>query len=217
MKKIILNLLFAVVALGATAQINVWDGGKPSRSVTFGARLGVDVGNLNVDGFDTKAGVFGGLAAEINIVNSFSVNSGLFFSQKGCRINESAYDEDFGDAGVKARVTANFIELPVYASYRLHINPANMIQVYLGPYFDFGIYGKATAEVNVGGEKIKLSEGIFNGDNGFRRFQVGLAIGAAYTWRQFSLGICFQGGLTDVAKDVDAEWNTFNISLGYNF
>ena len=83
MKKIILNLLFAVVALGTTAQINVWDSGKPSRSVTFGARLGVDVGNLNVDGFDTKAGVFGGLAAEINIVNSFSVNSGLFSLRKG--------------------------------------------------------------------------------------------------------------------------------------
>lgn len=185
--------------------------------MTFGVRLGVDVGNLNIDGFDSKAGVFGGLVAEINIVNSFSVNSGLFFSQKGCRVKEEGYEEDFGYAMAKGRMTVNFIELPVYASYRLHINPTNTVQVFLGPYFDFGIYGRATAELRYDGEQFKESEGLFNDENAFRRFQAGIALGAAYAWRQFSLGVCFQGGLTDVSKWVDAEWNTFNISLGYNF
>lgn len=217
MKKIILSLLCAVTVFGAAARVNIWDSGKPSRQLTFGVRLGVDVGTLNIEGLDSKAGVFGGVAAEFNIVNSFSVNSGLFFSQKGCRYDESLYYDDSASDRAKLRVTANFIELPVYATYRLHLNRAGAVSIFLGPYFDFGIYGRTTAELNIDGEKFSESEGIFNADSGFRRFQMGLGLGAAYTWRQFSLGLCFQGGLTDASKMADAEWNTFNISLGYNF
>lgn len=216
MKKIFAAILCLVMALGASAQVSLWDGSAPSQRLSFGARAGMNISEINVDGTDTKFGFFGGLGVDINIVNSFSINSGLFFTQKGAK-ESGALDWDDSPIHAKLRMTVNFIEIPVYASYRIRFNKAHMSQIFFGPYFDFGVYGKATAEVKSGGEKESDSVGLFNDENGFRRFQCGLGIGVAHTWNRFSVGLSFQGGLTDVSDGFDAEWNNFNVSVGYNF
>lgn len=215
MKKIITAILGLAMALGASAQVSFWDSGKPAEKVSFGVRAGMNISEINVDGTDTKFGFFGGLGTDFNIVNSFSINSGLFFTQKGGKMKMSMDVEQ--PVSAKLRMTVNFIEIPVYASYRLRFNDSHMSQIFFGPYFDFGVYGKATAEVKAAGDKESASEGLFNDENGFRRFQCGLGIGIAHTWNRFSVGLSFQGGLTDVADDFDAEWNNFNVSIGYNF
>lgn len=67
------------------------------------------------------------------------------------------------------------------------------------------------------GEKISQSMDLFDDDYDFKRFHVGLGLGAAYTWSRLSVGLSYQWGLTEVAADAGSYWNNFNISVGYNF
>lgn len=126
MKKIITAILGLAMALGASAQVSFWDSGKPAEKVSFGVRAGMNISEINVDGTDTKFGFFGGLGADFNIVNSFSINSGLFFTQKGGKIKMRMDVEQ--PVSAKLRMTVNFIEIPVYASYRLRFNDSHMSQ-----------------------------------------------------------------------------------------
>lgn len=209
-RRLFAAVVVAAVAVTATAQVRFWDGSRAERPLSFGVRAGMNISELNISGTDTKFGFFGGLGADFNIVNSLSINSGVFFTQKGGRF-PNALSEDYGHG--KIRLTVNFIEIPVYASYRLHINSEHTSQVFFGPYFDFGVYGKATMEAS----GHKKSESLFDDTNRFKRFQVGLGIGIAHTWNNVTIGLSFQGGLTDVAKNIDAEWNNFNVAVGFNF
>lgn len=218
MKKIIAGVAGLVMAMGAQAQTGLWDSGKPAQPVTFGVRAGMNVANVGGDDDDAKSkiGFFGGLGVDFNIVNSLSINSGLFFTQKGCKSDDMEDVEGY-EVEANARFTMNFIELPVYLSYRLPLNLKSSVQVFFGPYFDYGVYGKATADLKFRGEKISQSMDLFDDDYDFKRFHVGLGLGAAYTWSRLSVGLSYQWGLTEVVADAGSYWNNFNISVGYNF
>lgn len=223
MKKIIAGVVGLVMAMGAQAQTGLWDSGKPAQPVTFGVRAGMNVATVGGDEDDAKSkiGFFGGLGVDFNIVNSLSINSGLFFTQKGCKTDDIDMDIEGYPMDANARFTMNFIELPVYLSYRLPLNLESSLQVFFGPYFDYGVYGKATADVKfkgeLHGEKVSQSMDLFDDDYDFKRFHVGLGLGAAYTWSRFSVGLSYQWGMTEVVADAESYWNNFNISVGYNF
>ena len=203
MKKIIAGVAGLVMAMGAQAQTGLWDDGKPAQPVTFGVRAGMNVANVGGDEDDAKSkiGFFGGLGVDFNIVNSLSINSGLFFTQKGCKSDDMDMDVEGYEVEANARFTMNFIELPVYLSYRLPLNLKSSVQVF----FKFR------------GEKISQSMDLFDDDYDFKRFHVGLGLGAAYTWSRLSVGLSYQWGLTEVVADAGSYWNNFNISVGYNF
>lgn len=223
MKKMIAGVAGLVMAMGVQAQTGLWDSGKPAQPVTFGVRAGMNVATVGGDEDDAKSkiGFFGGLGVDFNIVNSLSINSGLFFTQKGCKTDDIDMDIEGYPMDANARFTMNFIELPVYLSYRLPLNLESSLQVFFGPYFDYGVYGKATADVKfkgeLHGEKVSQSMDLFDDDYDFKRFHVGLGLGAAYTWSRFSVGLSYQWGMTEVVADAESYWNNFNISVGYNF
>lgn len=223
MKKMIAGVAGLVMAMGVQAQTGLWDSGKPAQPVTFGVRAGMNVATVGGDEDDAKSkiGFFGGLGVDFNIVNSLSINSGLFFTQKGCKTDDIDMDIEGYPMDANARFTMNFIELPVYLSYRLPLNLESSLQIFFGPYFDYGVYGKATADVKfkgeLHGEKVSQSMNLFDDDYDFKRFHVGLGLGAAYTWSRFSVGLSYQWGMTEVVADAESYWNNFNISVGYNF
>lgn len=184
MKKFFLAAFAAVCALGVSAQ-TFWSSEAAEKKVTLGVRAGLNIADLNGKGIDAKSrtSFLAGVSADFNLVESFSINSGLFYTGKGAK-----------------DLSADFIELPVYASYRLNFAEASQLQVNVGPYFDFGVAGDAFKD----------------GMDG-KRFQMGLGFGAGYTFHKFYLGVQYQLGMTDVVKNADAHWDCINISLGYNF
>lgn len=184
MRKFFLAALAAVCALGVSAQ-TFWSSEPADKKVTLGVRAGLDIANLRVkDGdADSRTSFLAGISADFNLVQSFSINSGVFYTGKGAK--------DF---------SADFIEIPVYASYRLNFAEASQLQVNVGPYLDFGVSGDA------------FKDGVEG-----KRFQMGLGLGAGYTWHKIYLGLQYQWGLTEVIKDSKAHWDCFSIALGYNF
>lgn len=208
----------AIMALGASAQVTFWDNGRPAQRVEFGVRAGVDISSISADdifGVKSKLGFYGGLSADFRIINSFAINSGIFFAQKGYKTDLLALASEEEIIDFHTRI--NFIEIPVYASYRIIADEDNSFQVFAGPYFDFGVYGKMKAKGNLAGTGIESSVDVFNDKYGYRRFQMGIGVGGAYTYQRVTLSASYQWGITDVAKNADAKWGNACITLGYNF
>lgn len=222
MKKTIIAILVLLSTVGASAQSLFWDSSEPYRKVTVGARLGWDFASIAGEGsdyFDGRKGVAFGAEVDINLINSFSINTGLHFAMKGGSLE---FDKLVGDMnGIKAKATyaINFLEIPVYASYHLKFAPDSDLQIFAGPYFGVGIYGKLGGKLrdfeNYEEDKIDM----FGKNNlGFSRWQAGIGLGASYTFSgHYVVGMQYQWGITDVAELMDNQWNMFQLSIGYNF
>lgn len=216
MKKILLSLacmasVFSMSAQRASdSEATFFDSSKPEKLVRLGVRAGLNVasftGDLGED-MDSKCGFVGGLSADFALMESFYINSGVFFSMNGAK-----YDED----GYKLTFSPMYIKIPVMASYRYNFNENLQWQLNFGPYFAFGVGGKAKVEYE--GEEAKAD---FFGDDddqfGGKRFDMGLGVGTGITWNKIFFGIEYDFGMTKVVKDVKGKNSAFSVSLGYNF
>lgn len=222
MKKTIIAILVLMTSVGASAQSLFWDSSDPEKTLTFGARLGwnfASIAGKGSDFFDGRKAFSVGAAVDVNLISSFSINTGLYFSMKGCSLMYDALVDDMNGMAAKATAAANFLEIPVYASYHLRFAPDSDLQVFFGPYFGYGVYGKMGVMVrdleNYGEEKTD----IFGKKNlGFKRWQSGIGLGASYTFsKHYQVGLQYQWGISDVGELMDNQWNLFQLSVGYNF
>lgn len=217
MKKILLSLACVASVFSMSAQrasdseATFWDSSKPEKLVHLGVRAGLNVtsftGDLGED-MDSKCGFVGGLSADFALMQSFYINSGVFFSMNGAK-----YDED----GYKLTYSPMYIKIPVMASYRYNFNESLQWQLNFGPYFAFGVGGKAKLEQD-GYDDVKAD---FFGDDddqaGGKRFDMGLGVGTGITWNKIFFGIEYDFGMTKVVKDVKGKNSAFSVSVGYNF
>lgn len=221
MKKILLSLACVASVFSMSAQrasdseSTFWDSSKPEKLVHLGVRAGLNVasftGDLGED-MDSKCGFVGGLSADFALMESFYINSGVFFSMNGAK-----YDED----GYELNYSPMYIKIPVMASYRYNFNENLQWQLNFGPYFAFGVGGKAKTEYE--GEEVKAD---FFGDDddqfGGQRFDMGLGVGTGIIWNKIFFGIQYDFGLTNVVKDakereMKGKNSAFSVSVGYNF
>lgn len=240
MKKLFVAAMAAVCALGMSAQrasdsseFSFWDSDQAEQKIVIGPRVGLNVSSLSTDklgelDFDSKVGFNVGLAVELPIVRSFYVNTGLFYTTKGAKKEVSGGSENF-----ELKANAGYLELPVYASYRLNFAEASQLQVNFGPYFAYGVNGKIKTEYTdfeypEDNEKYEIDLFGVADDNsdeekgGIKRFDCGLGVGLGYTFHRVYLGINYQFGLVNIAdkKEYGAgkiKNSNFSISLGYNF
>lgn len=233
MKKFLVAAIAAICALGASAQrasdstsFSLWDSETADQKIVIGIRAGLNISNMsaNIDNedpdLDSKAGFRAGVSVDFPIVNSFYINSGLFYTTRGCK--SEYYDDEESE---KLTLNAGYIELPVYASYRLNLAPESQIQVNFGPYFAYGVNGKAKTEYTYRGETESEKADLFGigGEKcGFKRFDCGLGIGAGYTFQKFYIGFEYQFGLVNIVdkkmwEEDKIKNKNFNISIGYNF
>lgn len=236
MKKKLLVLVCAFCALTASAQrassssSSFFSTEKADGGVTFGIRAGVNFAKITAsdnDGNsftpDSRTSFHVGVIADIPLMESLYVQTGLFLQNKGYKYEESR--EDY-----KSEETAKpmYLEIPVLASYRYNFSDALQLQVNFGPYFGYGIGGKVKNEWSGYGYSDE-EEVDFFGDNDdddtahHKRFNCGLQIGAGVTLSDhYYLGFAYQFGLTNIYdtrsgsdyKEKDKNWM---ISLGYNF
>lgn len=216
MKKILLSLACVASVFSMSAQrasdteATFFDSSKPEKLVHLGVRAGLNVagftGVLGED-MDSKCGFVGGLSADFAIMESFYINSGVFFSMNGVKYEEDGYELTFNPM---------YIKIPVMASYRYNFNENLQWQLNFGPYFAFGVGGDAKEKEH--GEEYKVD---FFGDDddqfGGKRFDMGLGIGTGVTWNKIFFGIQYDFGMTKVVKDIKGKSSAFSVSVGYNF
>lgn len=213
MKKLVLVAFAMVVALSGFSQAQIWDSEVPSQRVVLGLRGGMNVSNMHISigdigaSLDNRVAYRFGISADFAIVKSLYINSGLFYTSKGCK-GEGEIDE-LGSGNIT--FSPAYIELPIYASYRVNVADQSQIQINFGPYLACGVNGKIKVD--------KYDVDIFD-DGGLRRFDAGLGIGAGYTYSHFYIGFDYQFGLANIADTGGFGKITnrnFNISVGYNF
>lgn len=198
MKKFFVAAIAAVAALSVSAQrasdssFSFWNDDQVEQRVTWGVRAGMNLSSLGGDAeTDSKIGFKAGVSADIAIVQSFYINTGLFYSMQGY---EPKGDSD-GD------MTAGYLNLPIYASYRLNFAEESQLQINFGPYLAYGLHG---------------DDGYFDA---LKRFDMGLGVGAGYTFKRWYLGLDYQFGLMNIndAGEGSIKNKNFSITLGYNF
>ncbi len=192
MKKFLVAAVAAVAAFTASAQVTFWDNSSVDQRLTWGVRAGMNLSSVGGDfKTDSKIGFKAGVSADIAIVQSFYVSTGLYYSMQG-------YEPKGGGDGV----TAGYLNLPIYASYRLNFAEASQLQINFGPYLAYGLHG---------------DDHYFDG---CKRFDMGLGVGAGYTLKRWYLGVDYQFGLMNIYDgegNASMKNNNFSITLGYNF
>ena len=222
MKKTVIAMLMALITLGASAQSLFWDSSNADKPVAVGARLGWNFASLAGKGsnfYDGRKGVGLGVAVDFNLIRSFSINTGLNLSMKGCSMNYDAIIDDMNGIAAKTTWAVNFLELPVYASYHLRFASDSDLQIFAGPYFGLGVYGKRGTEIRDMESYDEDKESLFGKKNqGYYRWQYGIGLGASYTFNtHYLVGLQYQWGIRDIGKLLDNQWNCFQIMFGYNF
>lgn len=215
-------VLAMAMCLNLGAQSLFWDGGQPARKVTLGARFSWNFARMGGDAPDNYNGRNGfgvGAAADINLVNSLSINTGLFFTMKGCSYEADRLSDDIY-IPYKFTEAVNFLEVPLYLSYHLRLRPDEDLQIYFGPYIDLGVYGKMGMKMRDSDDEFsQYKENMFGKNNmAYHRWQYGVGLGASYTFAgHYLVGLRYQWGIKNVAELAETRWNCCQLTLGYNF
>lgn len=222
MKKTIVAVFMSLIAVSVSAQSLFWNSADAEKPVSFGARFGWNFASLAGKGsgnFDGRKGVAFGAAVDFNLISSFSINTGLYFTMKGCSIEYEALLDDMNGIAAKDTWAVNFLELPVYASYHLRFTPDSDLQIFAGPYFGVGVYGKHGVKYRDMESYEEDKESLFGKKNlGYHRWQSGIGLGASYTFNShYLVGLQYQWGIRDIGNLIDKQWNCFQLTLGYNF
>ena len=231
MKKTILTLVCAIAALSVSAQrassssSSFFSTEKSDEKVTFGVRGGVNFSNLSIEGegWDSHTGFHAGVNVDIPLLQSLYLATGLYYTVKGFSGEETEGGHS-GEYKVEQKSSANYLEIPVLASYRYNFSDNAQLQVNVGPYFAYGIGGKIkikeTDGVYSSGQLItnEIEEEVdyFNDED--NKFDVGLQIGAGVTFaKHIYLGLAYEFGFINVVPDYKTKNSNFMISLGYQF
>ncbi|MBA9076213.1 MULTISPECIES: porin family protein [Rufibacter] len=165
----------------------------------LGLKAGVNLSNFAGDGADAdyKFGGHGGLFANFGISEMVSIQPELLFTMKGAQEKE-------GD--ITTKVKLNYIDVPVLA----HIN-ADGLFFELGPTLSFNVSSKVTMNDEDGNE----ISGDFDGVNSV---DFGYAAGIGYQLQNgISIGLRYNGGLSDIAENSKTRNSNFLLSVGYTF
>lgn len=217
MKKIMLILAAAAFSISASAQTKYWDSSRPENRFTFGVRAGINTSKQyainDQSDHENRLGFHAGLTADINIVRSFSVNTGVMYIQKGWKTD---YSDNRGS--VEKKDNASYLEIPIQASYRVNLSDQVQFQLNIGPYFAFGLSGKQkVTNTFPNGDNYEIDS--FDSDEGCKKFDCGIALGAAVTYMHFYAGISYERGLTNVSNVANSNFQNgcIAVTLGYNF
>lgn len=123
MKKLMLLCVAMVYCTCSFAQM--WDNSKPDKNVTFGVRAGLNMSNMDGEYYSghlkSLYSFHAGVNLDNNINKSFALETGVFFTDKGCRTNYA--DETFHRF---------FFQVPVVARLKFYIDEVYNIQVRAG-------------------------------------------------------------------------------------
>lgn len=208
--------------------------GATTSFAQLGLRAGVNFNNIGKDAKDepilkaeNKTGFHIGAVYNIDLIGSFSIEPGLYFSQKGFTLdgeelvvgdpNQSLFD--LSSYSLKGDANMNYLEVPVNVKYKLLDLSILGLDAHIGPFVAYGLGGKLKGE---NGGDFKL----FDKDEGdYNRLDFGLQMGVgAVLINKIYAGVNYDMSLTKIneaegiKKDNLKEKNhVWMISVGLNF
>ncbi|GEN65913.1 MULTISPECIES: porin family protein [Chryseobacterium] len=196
MKKILLGL--ALVAGTFTFAQKTSTNTSASSPVRFGLKAGLNVSSLSNGGWNSKAGFYGGVFANIPVAQDFSVQPEVLYSGMGAKAKSNS----------DVKFNLDYIAVPVMFQY----NALPNLYLEAGPQFSFLV-----------SSKLKDNSNSLDVKDGTKSFDFGLGLGAGYYFTpNIGVNVRYVAGLSDVAKDrpsgSDSVKNgAFQVGLAYKF
>lgn len=133
----------------------------------------------------SKAGIYAGLVSEYRLSRFFYFEPGLVLTSKGGKL-----DADYvGDKAIT--VNATYLQVPAYFSMKLPLRkyPLNSVNINIGPYFAYGIFGQTSYKPS--GSSTSVSYSTFGSQGPVNRIDAGLGFEAQFVLKGkivFTLG-----------------------------
>jgi hypothetical protein len=202
MKKCLLIICGLAFTLGLNAQLR------------FGAKVGgtmssafVKVGNVTDDAYKARLGFLIGGMMEYSFTESFALQPELLYVLNGAKRKATT---GLDQLSPEATISMHNIQLPVNLKYKFGVEDLKFY-VTAGPSFSF------IAGANVKSNNISVN--LLEGDEGFKRLDLGLGVGLGVELRKIAIGAAYNYGLLNITKenDVTVKTGTFALSVGYFF
>ena len=222
MKKLKLSLLIAF--LGFISVVT-------AQNVSFSVKGGVNMSSFygdNLTDKTAKPGFHLGLGADLEVMPSVSLQSGLFFSTKGAKYIHN--EPSTTDKNIEYSVDAFYVNLPVHVAYKLEVTPGTKVVFHAGPYVAYGVGGKRNIVSGwKQGDELVLGpkeSNTFNKDGGLKPFDTGVGVGIGAEFGKLILDLGWDMGLINIARmnkgiaSIDKENirnQTAYLSIGYKF
>ncbi|NDW19324.1 PorT family protein [Dysgonomonas sp. 216] len=208
--------------------------------IRFGVKAGLNMSTAFVeDASESKfrLGYKVGATAEYSFNRNFMIQSGLFFSVKGSKLEDlNVNDYVGGTPDFTHTFNQLYLELPLYGSYKLHVRDNLNVVLGAGPYIGYGIGGKTKQKLNNGTwsngvtqiEWDTFGDGVFDENRDWlrgeslKRFDFGAGIKADLEYCKYILGVEVSSSVINIADKPDYKdftYHNFNVcvSLGYKF
>jgi hypothetical protein len=221
MKKHILLIAAFSISLLSFAQSKTSFGVRAG--VSYAGLRGEAMGNLNdlvdyTDGWVTtrgRLGFFAGGFANIPITNSFSMEPGIYYSQKGyiMRGELGIKGIEFLGANAKAALNMHYIDIPVL----LKANVGGL-QLFAGPQLSY--LAKADLRTTAGAFGFNVYDKTYDATEQIKRFDASLTGGIGYLFSSgLNITANYEHGLSKV--DAGKRYNAYNrsvkIGVGFRF
>jgi len=174
-----------------------------------------------------KIGFQAGIMAEYALTTPFYLQTGLFLNTKGTKLKMT--DETIGGSGgtIHMNQTLNqmYLQMPVYAVYKMYITYNTCVFFNLGPYIAYGIGGKNKIKTSVNNEAEVVTEDDTFGSSGelsygyLKKFDFGLSGGVGAEIGRIIIGLSSEFGLTNISNNDNYKYKnvTSYLTVGYKF
>jgi len=145
-----------------------------------------------------------GMAMEFKLSNSFTINSGLLFTEKG-------FQEDYQLAD-KDKTTFFYLDIPALLVYKIP-TANNNLYFHAGPYLGIGLF------TNLTGSSFEMEDGFGEEPEQYRKYDLGLALGSGIECDNLRFGLAYSVGLFDIrnATDTSVKNMVLGIDVAYMF
>jgi hypothetical protein len=194
MKKMMMMLIMATVAMTASAQNTLRDNG----TITLQPKVGVGIGVLSGEwkqapgvSNESRVGFVAGVEGEYYVNNWLGIAAGLNYAQQGWK---------FKDNGIDETTKLDYLNIPVTANFYV----AKGLALKTGVQFGFLMSAKEeSADIKDGCEKLNIS----------------FPIGASYEISDFVIDLRYNVSLSKAFKADGSKMRSdlFQVTLGYKF
>ncbi len=202
-----------------------------SSAPSFGIKAGVSNSSLSGDAVNSlqglvnvsngavttssRTGFFAGGYASIPVASNFSIEPGIYYSQKGYAVQGSfnVKGAAFLSAGAKAQLDMSYFDVPVLAKVNV-----SGLQIFAGPQVSY--LASANLHTTAGALGFNFVNSTMDAKNQFNQWDVALTGGIGYQFANgFSVSAAYDHGLSKVDKGQN--FNAYNravkVGFGYRF
>jgi hypothetical protein len=174
--------------------------------------LGFTNGMISTTG---RTGFFAGASANIPLTSLFSVEPGLYYTQKGYQLKGDLDIKaiDFLGVNAKAALNSSYIDIPLL----LKANTGGL-EIFLGPQLSY--LTKAELRTTAGALGFNVVDSKLDATDQFSRWDAGVTGGIGYQFGNgFNIRAAYDHGLTkaDANRNLDTYNRSIKLGLGFRF